>query len=89
MTPSETPRKKDDRYGYFTYDELKEHLGLPDKAVILQKSVCLGCHQWRLETEGPEVFVAVCSVCGKRTMDPGVLLKLLDDFSPRRRRWMR
>ena len=35
MTPSETPRKKDDRYGYFTYDELKEHLGLPDKAVIL------------------------------------------------------
>ena len=57
--------------------------------VILQKSVCLGRHQWRLETEGPEVFVAVCSRCGKRTTDPGVLLKLLDDFSPRRRRWMR
>lgn len=42
-------------------------------------------HEWRLETEGPEVFVAVCSVCGKRTTNPGVLLKLLDDFSPRRR----
>lgn len=73
---------KDDRYCY-TYDELKERLGLPDKAVILQKSVCLGRHQWRLETEGPEVFVAVCEVCGTRTTHPSVLLKLLDDFSPR------
>lgn len=82
--------RKDDRYCY-TYDELIERLNrdVPDKAVILQKSVCLGRHQWRLETEGPEVFVAVCSRCGKRTTDPGVLLKLLDDFSPRRRRWMR
>ena len=31
--------------------------------------------------------MAVCKVCGTRTADPGVLLKLLDDFSPRRRRW--
>ena len=46
-------------------------------------------HCWRLETEGPEVFVAVCEVCGKRTTDPDVLLKLLDDFSSRWRRWMR
>ena len=81
MTPAEAPRKKDDRRGYFTYDELKERFGLPDKAVILQKYVCPGRHQWRLETEGPEVFVAVCSVCGKRTTNPDVLLKLLDDFS--------
>lgn len=81
--------RKDDRYYYYTYDELKERLGLPDKAVVIQKSVCLGRHQWRLETEGPEVFVAVCEVCGKRTTHPDVLLKLLDDFSPRRRRWMR
>ena len=79
---------KEDRYCY-TYDELMERLGLPDDAVILQKYVCPGRHQWRLETEGPDVFVAVCSVCGKRTTNPSVLLKLLDDFSPRRRRWMR
>lgn len=42
---------------------------------------CPDDHEWRLETEGPEVFVAVCSRCGKRTMDSDVLLKLLDDFS--------
>ena len=74
--------RKDDRYCY-TYDELIERLNrdVPDEAVILQKSVCPGRHQWRLETEGPEVFVAVCSRCGKRTTHPAVLLKLLDDFS--------
>lgn len=82
--------RKDD-YCYYTYHELMEALGkdLPPDTVILQRSVCLGRHKWKLETVGPEAFVAVCSVCGTRTADAGVLLKLLDDFSPRRRRWMR
>ena len=74
--------KTDKKYCY-TYRELMEALGkdVPPDTVILQRSRCLGRHKWRLETEGPEVFVAVCSVCGKRTTDPDVLLKLLDDFS--------
>lgn len=80
---------KNDGYCY-TYEELMEALNrdVPDNVVILPRYVCSEPHQWRLETEGPEVFVAVCSRCGKRTKDPEVLLKLLDDFSPRRRRWM-
>lgn len=61
----------------------------PEEEYETQKESGLGDHEWRLETEGPEVFVAVCSRCGKRTTNPGVLLKLLDDFSPRWRRWMR
>ncbi len=42
---------KDDRYCY-TYDELMERLNrdVPDKIVILQRSVCLGRHEWKLET---------------------------------------
>ena len=74
--------KKDDGY-YYTYTELMEALGkdLPPDTVILQRSICPGRHKWTLETVGPEAFVAVCSVCGTRTADPGVLLKLLDDFS--------
>lgn len=81
--------RKDDGYCY-TYRELMEAMNkdVPPDAVILQRSVCLGRHKWTLETEGLEVFVAVCSVCGTRTTDPDVLLKLLDDFSPGRRRWM-
>ncbi len=74
--------KKDDKYCY-TYPELMERLNrdVPDGVFILQRSVCLGCHDWRLETEGPEIFVAVCEKCGKRTTNPSVLLKFLDDFS--------
>lgn len=79
--------KKDDGY-YYTYKELMEAMNedVPLDAVILQRSVCLGRHKWTLKTEGPEIFVAVCSRCGKRTTDPDVLLKLLDDFSLRTRR---
>lgn len=82
--------RKDDRYCY-NYEEFMEAINrdVPPDTILLPRSICPGHHKWRLETEGPEVFVAVCSRCGKRTMDPGVLLKLLDDFSPRRRRWMR
>ena len=78
--------KNDDRYCY-TYSEFKERIerDFPEGAMILPRGVCPGRHRWRLETEGPEVFVAVCEVCGKRTMNPDVLLKLLDDFSYERR----
>ena len=42
---------KNDRY-YFTYRELMEALkkDLPPDTVILQRSVCLGRHEWKLET---------------------------------------
>lgn len=42
---------KDDRYCY-TYDELMERLNrdVPDRTVILQRSVCPGRHEWKLET---------------------------------------
>lgn len=75
--------KKNDRYCY-TYDKLMERLnrGIPSNTVCLVRCVCRPeDHKWTLETEGPEVFVAVCSVCGKRTTNPGVLSRLLDDFS--------
>ena len=70
-------------------DEYERWFYSPEEEFPTQKETGQGNQEWRLETEGPEVFVAVCSRCGKRTKDPDVLIKLLDDFSPRRRRWMR
>lgn len=75
--------KKDCMYVY-TYDDFLElaYGDLPENVVVLPIHVCQwDDHRWRLETLGPEVFVAVCEKCGKRTTSPAVLLKLLDDFS--------
>lgn len=73
----------------YTKDEL-DRLGisgdLPENIVVLPIYFCpWEEHRWRLETMGPDVFMAVCDVCGKRTMAPEVLHKLLDDFTYERR----
>ena len=62
-------------------DDYESWLYSPEEEFETQKETGLGDHEWRLETEGPDFFVAVCEVCGKRTTHPDVLLKLLDDFS--------
>lgn len=73
--------KKLDDY-FYTYDELRRKLDSQEDAMVVTRYVCpWGEHRWRLETMGPDVFMAVCEKCGKRTMNPSVLLKLLDDFS--------
>lgn len=43
--------RKDDYYCY-TYDELMERLNrdVPGDTVILPRSICLGRHEWKLET---------------------------------------